>query len=223
VKGPFLAYQQHLFKNGVGNMAVYIANFGQQNYEWPECLRRGTIATMNEVESFALWEKGDREGYIENRLKTKTAAGILPTVSVASRWFNLMTTISKSQGDVWLHSDTEYVWWTKTLDVPPSFESRREPVGRQREVIVCHKPCVPWKRESKLGNALPWSGLHPKAKDFLATEATLQKLGPENTNYALALISGASLDKWHDLPEWRKKIATSKSKSGAVIVFNDEQ
>jgi hypothetical protein len=51
----------------------------------------------------------------------------------------------------------------------------------------------------------------------------LQKLGPENTNYALALISGASLDKWHDLPEWRKKIATSKSKSGAVIVFNDEQ
>lgn len=37
-------------------MSVYIANFGVQNYEWPECLKRGTIATVNEVKAFELWK-----------------------------------------------------------------------------------------------------------------------------------------------------------------------
>ena len=39
-------------------MKVYIANFGQENYEWPRCLSNGTIATMNEVEAQQLWEQG---------------------------------------------------------------------------------------------------------------------------------------------------------------------
>jgi hypothetical protein len=204
-------------------MAVYIANFGYQNWLWAECLNRGTIASMNEVESFALWEKGDREGYIQNRLKTKTAAGITPTVPVASRWFNLMTIISKSMDDIWLHRDTEYIWWTTSLNEPPKYERRKEPVGRLRELVICHKPCTAWKRESIQGNALPWSGLHPKAKDFLSTEATLQKLSPANSEYVLALIYGTPLSKWYELPEWKNKIAASKSKAGAGVVYNDEQ
>ena len=29
-------------------MKVYIANFGRENYFWPECLKRGAISTMND-------------------------------------------------------------------------------------------------------------------------------------------------------------------------------
>ena len=29
-------------------MRVFIANFGEGNYEWPVCKERSTIATMNE-------------------------------------------------------------------------------------------------------------------------------------------------------------------------------
>ena len=57
---------------------------------------------MNDVAVQGFWEIGDRESYIENRMKNdKTAAGIKPTRPVASRWFNLMTTIVESSGDVW--------------------------------------------------------------------------------------------------------------------------
>ena len=71
-------------------MKTFIANFGRENYEWPECLARGTVATMNAVTAQKFWASGDRESYIQERMKGKTAAGIVPTRPVASRWFNLM-------------------------------------------------------------------------------------------------------------------------------------
>lgn len=204
-------------------MKVFVANFGEQNYAWPECLRRNTIATMNDVEAQPFWEAGDREGYIKSRMATLTAAGNHPTRAVASRWFNLMTNITESAGDIWLHSDTENLWWTETLPQPHSFEELVEPVGRKRRVIICHKPCKPWSKKSLKGNPLPWAGLHPKSKDFLATEATMQRLGEDYSFYALALINGEDLSPWHDRKDWKDKIEQSRTKSGAVTVFNDEQ
>lgn len=204
-------------------MRVYIANFGEKNYAWPDCLHRSTIATMNTVEAQPFWEAGDREGYIQNRMTTLTVAGNVPTRAVASRWFNLMTNITESDGDVWIHSDTEHLWWTETLPDRPVFEELTEPIGRERRVIICHKPCNPWSKKNIVGNALPWAGLHPKAKDFLATEATMQQLGLENAAYALALIRGDALETWHSRPDWQKKIEQSKTGAGAVTVFNDEQ
>lgn len=204
-------------------MRVYIANFGEQNYAWPDCLSRGTIATMNTVDAQPLWAAGDREAYIANRMRHLTAAGREPTKAVASRWFNLMTTIAETEGDYWLHSDTQYLWWTKSLSEEPTFEELREPVGRKREVVICHKPCQAWSSKNAKGGSLPWSGLHPKAKDFLATESTLQRLGAENAAYALALIGGEDLSEWHDKPDWKEKVAQSRSKSGAVRSYNRDE
>ena len=204
-------------------MKVNVANFGEQNYAWPDCLRRGTIATMNTVEAQPFWEAGNRESYIQNRMGTLTTAGNVPTRAVASRWFNLMTNITESDSDYWLHSDTKYLWWTESLPDDPVFERLKEPVGRERDVVICHKPCKPWPNKNEKGNILPWAGLHPKAKDFLATEATMQKLGVDYAAYSIALIKGYDLSPWHNRAEWRKKIESSKSKAGAVTVFNDEQ
>ncbi|WP_430417272.1 hypothetical protein [Parasphingorhabdus sp.] len=204
-------------------MKVYIANFGEQNYAWPDCLERGTIATMNTVETQPLWEAGDREAYIEDRMKDVTAAGNIPTKAVASRWFNFMTTITESVGDIWIHSDTQHLWWTETLSEEPDFEELVEPVGRKRRVVICHKPCKPWSKVNKKGGSLQWSGLHAKAKDFLSTESTMQRLGLQNANYAQALVAGDDLSAWHDLPEWKAKIARSASKAGAVTSYTDDQ
>jgi hypothetical protein len=82
-------------------MRVFIANFGEGNYEWPVCKERSTIATMNEFSAHRLWEAGDRETFVAQALTKKTRAGHTPTRPVASRWFNLMSIIVTSADDLY--------------------------------------------------------------------------------------------------------------------------
>tara|TARA_B110000211_G_scaffold234935_1_gene307543 strand:- start:992 stop:1690 length:699 start_codon:yes stop_codon:yes gene_type:complete len=104
--------------------------------------------------------------------------------------------------------------------MPLIFENKKEPVGRKREVVVCHKPCEPWSDRSKSGQQLLWHGLHPKAKDFLSTEATLQQLKPENAEYAIALINGEDLSPWHEQELWKKKNANASKEYNPVTYAN---
>jgi hypothetical protein len=203
-------------------MKVYIANFGRENFAWPDCLGRSTIATINDVAAQGFWERGDRESYIQHRLKYgKTASGIAPTRPVASRWFNLMTIIAESVGDIWIHREKEHLWWTTSLPDAPTFEPLKEPVGDRSDLIICHKPCEPWSNANRKGNRLDWGGLHPRAKEFLFTEGTLQQLKPENAAYALALIDGRDLSPWHGLADWIAKV--SNRRAGVGVTFNARQ
>jgi hypothetical protein len=203
-------------------LKIYIANFGRENYAWPDCLARSTIATMNDVAVQAFWEAGDRESYIQNRMRLhKTPAGKAPTRPVASRWFNLMSTIVESEGDVWIHREKDQLWWTTSLSDPATFEPLKETIGDHHDVIICHKPCGRWSNKNRKGNRLEWSGLHPKAQEFLFTESTLQQLKPENAEYALALIGGDDLSPWHSRPEWKAKIARRQKNPGTT--FNARQ
>lgn len=194
-------------------MKVFIANFGRENYAWPDCLRRGTIATMNRIETQKLWEAGDREGYIRYQMKGKTA----PTRPVASRWYNLMTIVSETRGDLWIHREKDQMWWTTSADTSPVFERLREPVGDKPDVIICHKSCKPWSNLNRRGNRLDWNGLHARAKEFLFTESTLQQLSDDNADYALALVNGDDLSSWHSRPEWKGKAA---KKGAPVRIFS---
>ena len=92
-------------------MKVYIANFGRENYEWPVCKSRGTVATMNDVGIQPLWAAGNREGYLQRAMLGKTAAGISPPKTVASRWFNLMTIIAETEHDLWIHNGRQKAAW----------------------------------------------------------------------------------------------------------------
>src|SRR3954465_11706137 len=122
-------------------MNVYIANFGRENFAWPDCLARSTIATINDVAVQGFWERGDREGYIQHRLKYgKTASGITPTRPVASRWSNLMTIVAEGAGGIWIHREKDHLWLTISLPQAPAFEPLKEPVGDRRDLIICHKP-----------------------------------------------------------------------------------
>lgn len=198
-------------------MKVYIANFGRQNYEWPICRARGTVATMNAIEAQNYWEANDREGYVSSRMASDTtAAGKKPTKATASRWFNLMTIVAETVGDVWVHKDGNELYWTTSCNDAPSFETKKEPIERGRDVVICHKPCEPWSNKSRKGVPLRWNELHPKAKDFLSTEATLQSLGPLYRDYTLALIAGDDLSQWHDTPRWTKRSETAKNEFAPI-------
>lgn len=204
-------------------MKVYIANFGRQNYAWPQCLERSTVATMNRFATHLFWEAGDREGFIQYQLRhMRTAAGIAPTRPVASRWFNLMTTISETSGDIWVHREKDQLWWTKSKADPPTIEPGIDPtIQGDQQVFICHKPCEPWSNQSRKGNRLDWNTVHPKAKAFLFTEGTLQKLDDDNAAYAIAFIEGDDLNPWHSRLAWKEKLESAKS--GPGIVFSPRQ
>jgi hypothetical protein len=202
---------------------VFIANFGRGNYEWANCRARATVATMNSHDVHGFWMSGDRDRYVDHCLRHGiTAAGIKPTKPVASRWFNLMTIISESARDIWIHREKDQLWWTMSRDDPPTIMPDVDPTlkGDQR-VFVCHKPCEPWSDANRAGNRLSWNGLHPKAKEFLFTEGTLQQLRDENAAYAIALINGDALSLWHNTTIWQAKVA--RTGKNPAISFNARQ
>jgi hypothetical protein len=156
-------------------------------------------------------------------MKGKTAAGIAPTRPVASRWFNLMSIVAQTNGDIWIHREKDQFWWTMSRSGPAMSEPKVEPVGDKRNVIVCHKPCEPWSDKNRKGNRLDWNGLHPRAREFLFTESTLQQLSYDNANYALALIDGADLSPWHSRADWKSKAEKARGKRSVVTIYNAKQ
>lgn len=205
-------------------MKVFIANFGQQNYLWPACLERSTVATINNVRVQPFWEARDRKGYVAYALANmKTARGETPTPSVASRWYGLTDEVANTNGDIWIHREKTELWWTTTrpdtvqIELKPSRNSERD----GPEIYELHKPCDPWTDRTRKGGRLSWNGLHPKAKDFLFTEGTLQQLQPDNAAYALALIAGEDLSAWHDRPNWKAK--SDRSGRSAAVTFDPIQ
>lgn len=205
-------------------MKVFIANFGQQNYLWPACHERSTIATINNVQVQPFWEAGDRKGYVAHALANmKTARGETPTSSVASRWFGLTDEVANTKDDIWIHREKAELWWT-TSRADPVDIARRPSQNSDRDgpdIYEFHKPCDPWTDSTRKGGTLSWNGLHPKAKDFLFTEGTLQQLQPDNAAYALALIAGEDLSEWHERPEWKAK--SDRAGRSAAVVFDPIQ
>jgi hypothetical protein len=203
-------------------LKTIIANFGVKNYLWEDCLRNSTIATF-EVEILRpYWEANDKEGFIAKSIATqKTAAGLTPTKSTASRWFNISTVVSTTDGDLWIHREKDEIWWTISKSGEPTvtLEPANDPRAKLGEkVYVIRKPAEAWSNKNKKGVRVDWNGLHPKAREFLFTEGTLQALNPSNAEYAQAWINGDSLDAWHNQPAWLEK---EKSKKNSPVSFSD--
>ncbi len=198
-------------------MRVIVAVFGEDNFLWPYCQEHATVATYNRIEAQKLWEAGDKEGYIQDGMNNMTVRGVLATRTVASTWYGLMTTVSETNGDIWIHKEGDRLWWTTSRPDPAQYiRDVVEPIGRKRRIVVCHKPCDPWKNVGLKGQPLLWHTLHPKAKDFLTTQSTLRPLSADNAAYALALIAGDPLDRWHSQKEWKLKFDAAKTKQSEV-------
>jgi hypothetical protein len=134
----------------------------------------------------------------------------------------LGTIITESSGDMWLHQDGSHLWWTITTDGAPIIElgpDLKPNPGSPPNVYYYRKPAQPWSNKNWKGEPIEWKGLHPKAPDFLVTEATLQKLSDDYAGYAHALIEGHDLSPWHDRPEWKAK-TESGSRKQPVQTYN---
>jgi len=203
-------------------MRVFVANFGQDNFAWPQCLSRSEVVTMQDRGVHSFWRDGDRKGYIDFSVANlKTMKGVSPTRSTAGRWFNLGTIITESAGDLWLHQDGRHLWWTTTLNEAPIIELGAETGvgGTAPSIYFYRKAAEPWSNKDRQGRPLEWRSLHPKCPDFLVTEATFQKLGERYADYAQALVDGRNLEPWHQLDTWR----TSLKARSAGTVFNARQ
>jgi len=206
-------------------MKTIIANFGTENWAWKNCLERSSIAVMDDMRVHPYWKRGDREGYItEAQGKLKSRMGRPVARQAASRWFNLNTILMETDGDLWIHREKDQLWWTISLGQAPESEIRDDPQYRNQQVkmIVYYKRCQSWSNQTRQGGRLPpWSGLHPKARDFLFTEGTFQELSVDHSLYAQAIINGEDLGPWHRRPDWRAK--EDRAGHGAGTVFNPLQ
>jgi hypothetical protein len=203
-------------------LKVYVANFGYRNFAWPECLERAQVVTMQDERVQEFWRAGDKKGYIDYCVANlRTQKGIAPIRSVAGRWFNLGSIITESSGDLWLHQDGKFLWWTVTTESPAIIELGVDPgvaPGEPAGIYYYRKPARPWSNQNKIGQTLEWRAIHPKAPDFLITEATLQRLSEDYAGYAMALIKGNDLSAWHEQPEWREKTDGGSRKQPGVIL-----
>jgi hypothetical protein len=190
-------------------MRVFIANFGRGNWAWPECLRRKALAVMDDTRVHPFWKRGDKEGYIrKTQEELRLAGGGHVLKMVASRWFNLNSILMETDGDLWIHREKAELWWTQSSHEEPSEEIIDDPnplFGAAR-IHVYYKPCSGWSNRDKKGRPLTWNGLHVKARAFLFTEGTFQKLADDNAAYAEKLIDGEPLSPWHDRADWRAKV-----------------
>lgn len=202
-------------------MKTFIANFGRANYLWPRCKEHATVATLDDEDLHPFWESGDRSGYVAYAIAhKKSAAGLTPTKPVASRWFNLATTISETSNDLWIHREKDELWWTFTKPDPiqTTIEPTSEPGRSSARVYIIQKPAHSWSNKDRKGRRLVWPALHPRAREFLFTEGTLQQLSNDNATYANALIDGSDLSSWHSRPQWVAK--GEKSGKAPVTVYS---
>lgn len=194
---------------------VFIANFGVANSMWSQARDLPAVTVFNDEGADPFWRAGDREGFIAYcKANSVTQHGRAPTTVTASRWFNLPTIVTESVGDVWIHREQDHIWWTTTLEADAVVSHWPPPADGREPIVLYAKPSSPWSDRSRTGQRLRWSMLHPKARTFLFTEQTLQQIGEENADYAMALVNGDDLGPWHSLPDWRA--AEAKSGKGAV-------
>lgn len=205
-------------------MKAFIANFGRANHLWSRCKENSIIATIEDSDIHAYRVAGDREGYIEFAIAfKKTSKGVAPTRQVAGRWFNLVGIVSSTTDDLWIHREKDELWWTvsKNDSVLVTLEKSYDPGLDRPKVYVFQKKTNAWSNSDAQGRPLYWRALHPRAREFLFTEGTMQELSEEHADYARALVNGENLDRWHSRERWNsKQIQSGKM---PVISFNAVQ
>jgi len=201
---------------------VYIANFGEGNALWPIAQQNSTIITIDNASVHGFWQAGDRDGYIEAALThTLTALGKRPSRQTAGRWYNLVTEMRDTEDDLWISRQGSDIWWT--ISLPGSLREELRPStnpGRDGpDIWHIEKPCQPWSNRDRQGRPLRWDLLHPKARDFLSTEATFQSIANDRgyADYARALIAGDPLDQWHSSKLFKDKAEVSKKTHGKIF------
>ena len=190
-------------------MKVFIANLGEKNVHWPICVSENVLTLETTQKLFDFWKQNDRDGWLEWAGKHERMANGQPAIpSVASRWFNLITTFHKTVDDIWMHRQGGYLFWAASKVGPVTQTIIEDPAHQGRSYLLLKRPTTPWRNQARDGRTLLWSAIHPKAHHFLQTEATYQEVANDRKyrDYALSLIDGTVLAELHQRPEWKQAL-----------------
>jgi hypothetical protein len=186
-------------------MKVYIANLGEGNAHWPICKAENALTLETSTRLLEFWKANDRAGWLAWATQNERMInGQKAIPAVASRWFNLVTIFHETLGDIWIHRDGDYLFWTKSVSGPISEMAIRDPSGNPRPYLLLKRPTQPWANQSTDGRNLLWRSLHPKAHHFLQTEATYQEIANDRNyrDYTLSILDGSPLQELHSRAEW---------------------
>jgi hypothetical protein len=202
-------------------MKTIACNFGVANWAWPDCLATGTVCVMDDVRVHDFYLAGDRDGYVRRALEVLKLDGAEPVVpAVAAKWYGLVETLLRSDGDLWVHKEGERLFWTISTDAEPTRKVVPENKPRYGGVVSSwqyRKQCTGWSDRDRKGRPLVWGAIHPKAKGLLVTQGTFLTLTPDNALYVQTLVDGGDLSRWHNLPEWKTKEAQAKTAKGTTF------
>lgn len=195
-------------------MDFYIANLGEQNAYWPICRSEGVLTLETSAKLLDYWKSNDRTGWLSWATKNERMVNSqIATPAVASRWFNLVTIFHETIGDIWIHRDGNYLFWTTSIPGQISEIAIDDPSGNPRPYLLLKRPTQPWTNKARDGRDLLWRSIHPKAHHFLQTEATYQRIANDRRyrDYTSSLLNGPSLEELHDQQEWRATLGTKTS------------
>jgi hypothetical protein len=194
---------------------VFIANFGYDNFNWPQCLERNVVCGMMRLGCYDYFINNDSNGFVERCITSeKTAYGTVPSQATARGWYNRNKEVEASSEEYWIHRENDKIWWTITLNKEAFFEQSTDHLGAP--TWICYKPCIPWSCSDKNGKPLRYAGLHPNIKPAVISMAMSRKASPENAAYFRTLIHGDGLSEWHSLSSWQQKEANTNRKSGKI-------
>jgi len=204
--------------------SVFLANFGRRNWAWESCRDGANIAVMDDAAVHEYWLKGDRDGYMAAAVAyLKSATGDTVAKGAATRWWNHNRILHETAGDLWLHQDAEFLWWTISGTGPTTDEKRENPFPEHgtQSIYLTRKPCQPWSNRDHKGDKIHWDALHPCAQDLLSSESTFVQPNPENRAFIKALLAGDDLAPWTDSAAWRGKLMRRKRKPATT--FDDRK
>ena len=126
----------------------------------------------------------------------------------------------ETNSDLWISKQGDQLWWT--ISKSGEIQQTAIPSGNLERfgpnVYFLEKRCSGWSNTDLEGRPLLWKGLHPKARDFLSTEATFQRVANNRgyADFAKALVQRKNLDEWYDLPIFKAK-QSSVNTTGKVF------
>ena len=201
---------------------VFIKNFGDGNYLWPEALSRSSICLITDNVSHDLYKQQSEEAYRRYAIsQLKTSRLLPPTEGTVSLWWNTHERFdAATPADIFIHDDGRHLYWSQLKSVEPKYITRDDPYPRGREgakVTVTFREVHSWNKYNLKDLELSIDTLHPQAIKIIRTRMTLAEAKPENAAYIISLIRGDDLNHWHSQPRWTRVLDQSKKAVGRGI------
>lgn len=193
---------------------IYVIMTGNENNLWSRCLKDDVVALEFGAAYYDAWRTGDYDAYLA---VARAIAGQDETETEikgrATLWFNRGNDLTSSEGDLFFHRDrqTDRLYWAETTAAAPVFEQYAD------DRVMLAKPVTKWLHHDRQQKPLTWSSIHPIAKNYLASQAAMFKVGNADMQaYLRVMVDGNDLSPWHARQHWKERLGENKALGASV-------